>query len=149
MASFSKGPNFRTPFGKNEFLRSTQDIKVESYTYSAASHPTVTIDGNTTKILQPGTVVAKITTGDEAGKVGPFQEGATDGRQTAGNIVGLAQTFLPWQLNERDVEIGVIYECTAIQEKCIEYDDEPEAIELTNTTATAMVAQKGVNILFK
>lgn len=37
MASFTKGPNYRTPFGKSEFLRSTQDIKTVSFTVDAAT----------------------------------------------------------------------------------------------------------------
>ena len=82
MASFSKTPDLRTPFGKNEFLRSTQDVKVESYTLSAASVPEVTIDGDVQKVIQPGTVLAAITSGAEAGKVGPFQAAGADEVQT-------------------------------------------------------------------
>ena len=148
MASFSKGTGYRTPFGKNEFLRSTVGLKHESYTYSADEHPDVTVDGAATKVLQPGTVVAQITSGANTGKFGPFQAGALDGRQTAANIVGLAQTFLPWQLTERDVEIGVLYGCTAVQANCIEYDAAGAPIPLSDTTATALVAQKGMSITF-
>jgi hypothetical protein len=64
MPSFVKGGGVNTPFGRNEFLRSTRGIKTESYTLAAASVPAVTIDGNPgQKILQPGTVLAKITSG--------------------------------------------------------------------------------------
>ena len=45
MPGFTKGPSYRTPFGKNEFLRSTQDIKTESYTVASAVIPARTIDG--------------------------------------------------------------------------------------------------------
>lgn len=149
MASFTKGGAGRQPFGKNSFLRSTQDVKWESYTLSAASVPTETIDGTTQKVLQSGEVLAKITSGGEAGKVGPFQAGATDGRQTAANIVGINGTFLPWQLLERDVEVAATYECTAFQGWCFERDSGGVRIALTNTTADAMRGTKGLDVHFK
>ena len=148
MSTFVKGGGTSTPFGRNEFLRSTQDVKTESYTVSAASVPSETIDGTTQKILQPGTVMAKITSGGEAGKVGPFQADATDGRQTAANIVGLNLTFLPWQLLERDVEISVVYQATAVQAWCFEYTNATTKVALTNGTADAMRGGKRVHINF-
>lgn len=150
MPSFQRGPSPANyaPFGKNEFLRSTQDVKTESFTVAASTVPTETIDGSSQKILQPGTVMAKITSGDDAGKIGPFQAGATDGRQTLANIVGLNITFLPWQLLERDVEVSVAVECRAVQAWCIEYDATPARVALTNTTAAGMVGQKALSILF-
>jgi hypothetical protein len=255
MSTFVKGGSTTTPFGRNEFLRSTQDVKVESYTLAASTVPSRTIDGVAgQKILQPGTVMAKITSGPDAGKVGPYQvagtkevqtltkagtvsggtfklsyagqttgninwnanaatvqaalvalstigeagvtvtggdfsgatpftltfnlngdlplvtadtalltgagagitvaqttagvAGANDGRQTLANVVGLDQTFLPWQTIERDVEIGVVYQCTAVQAWCIELDAAGAEIALTNTTAAGMVAQKRMNINF-
>lgn len=66
--------------------------------------------------------------------------GAADGRQTAANIVGLNDTFLPWQLMERDVEIAVAYEATAVQGWCFELNAAGVAIALTNTTADAVVS---------
>lgn len=150
MSTFIKGGSTSTPFGRNEFLRSTQDVKTESYTLSAASVPARTIDGvSGQKILQPGTVLAKITSTGEAGKVGPFSAAATDGRQTAANIVGLAVTFLPWTLIERDVEVSATYQCTAVQAWCIELDAASAAVALTNTTADAMRSVKGMHINFK
>lgn len=150
MPAFTKGPGTRTPFGRNQFLRSTQDVKTESYTVAADSIPAEDIDGATDqKVLQPGTVMAKITSGADAGKVGPFQAGVTDGRQTAANIVGLNNTFLPWQLMERDVEIAVVYECTAVQGWCFELDAGGARIALTDTTADAMRGTKGLDIRFK
>jgi hypothetical protein len=150
MSTFVKGGGVRTPFGRNEFLRSTKEILTESYTLAASTVPARTIDGYTgEKILQPGTVLAKITSGAEAGKVGPFQAGVTDGRQTAANIVGLDLTFLPWQLIERDVEVSAVYKCTAVQGWCKELDSSGAEIVLTNTTADAMRGTKGLDILFK
>lgn len=148
MPSFAKNA-FSTPFGRNVFLRSTQDIKTTSYTVAASTVVAQTIDGYTgQKVLQPGTVLAKITSGGDSGKVGPFQAGATDGRQTLANIVGICNTFLPWQLTERDVEVAVIYEATVVQSKCLEYNATPAAIALTDATAAAMVAQKTMDIRF-
>lgn len=151
MPSFEKGGgNPTTPFGRNEFLRSTKGIRTESYTIAAATVPARTIDGNAgQKILQPGTVLAKITSGADAGKVGPFQAGATDGRQTLANIVGLNRTFLPWTLLHRDVEIAAVYVCTAVQGWCKELDSGGLEITLTDTTANAMRGTKGLDILFK
>ena len=150
MASFNKGPvpAAYTPFGKNEFLRSTQDVKYEHYTVAHETVPERTIDGSTQKILQPGTVMAKITSGDDIGKIGPFQAGVTDGRQTLANIVGINGTFLPWQLLERDVEVAVAVEARVVQAWCIELDASGAEIALTNTTAAGLVAQKSLSILF-
>src|SRR5688500_13757458 len=75
MADFQKGPNYRTPFGRNEYLRSTQDKKTTSYTLAKTGIPEVEIDGVAQKVLQTGTVLAKITSGDDAGKVGVFMGG--------------------------------------------------------------------------
>jgi hypothetical protein len=151
MPLFVKGGTTGVPFGRNEFLRSTHpEPRTESHT-CAASTVTQTTDanGNRVKILQPGTVMAKITSGADIGKVGPFQALATDGRQTLANIVGLAVTFLPWQLLEGDREIAVAYdECVAVQPWCIEYDNTGASIPLTNATAAAMLGLKKLNINF-
>lgn len=150
MSTFIKGGGVSTPFGRNEYMRSTRGTKFESYTLAASTVPAKTIDGNPNqKVLQPGTVMAKITSGAESGKVGPFQAGATDGRQTAANIVGLNDTFLPWQAIERDVEIGVLYTGVAVQAWCFELDASAASIPLSNTTADAMRSVKGMDVLFK
>lgn len=154
MSTFVKGGSVSTPFGRNEYLRSTQDVKVESYTVAASSVPARTIDGAPgQKILQPGTVMAKITTGGDAGKIGPYSTdtaGVTDGRSTAANIVGINDTFLPWQLIERDVEIGVVYQATAVQAWCLMYTLAGGAVPvaLDNATADAMRGGKKLQINF-
>lgn len=138
MSTFVKGGSTTTPFGRNEYLRSTRGTKFESYTVAAASVPARTIDGNAgQKILQPGTVMAKITSGGDSGKIGPFQEGATDGRQTIANVVGIVDTFLPWQLVERDVEVAVLNAGTVVQAWCFEYTTAGGAVPqaLGDTTA--------------
>ncbi len=148
MASFTKGGTQRTPFGKNAYLRSTQDVKKESYTLAAASVANETIDGVVQKVLQSGEVLAKITSGGDAGKVGPFQALASDGRQTLANIVGLNDTFLPWQLLERDVEVAATYQATAVQGWCFERDASGARIVLTNTTADSMRGGKKLQVNF-
>lgn len=225
MSSFSKNNYSRTPFGKNVYLRSTDDVKTESFTFAAASIPsngaygipkavtnkaltsnvatltatahgfavgdtvvvsigdasfdgqymisavpdannfsyvkiaanvvstaatgTATGGASASKILQPGTVIAKITGGADSGKVGVFQAGATDGRQTTANIVGVADTFLPWELNERDATIAVTYEATVVQAWCFEYNASGVPVALTNTTRDAILALPAVALLFK
>jgi hypothetical protein len=140
MPSFVKGGGVTTPFGRNEYMRSTRNTRFESYMLAAATLPARTIDGYPNqKILQPGTVLAKITSGGDAGKVGPFQAGVTDGRQTAANIVGVNDTFLPWQLIERDVEVGVLQQGTVVQAWCFELDAGGNAVVLSNTTAGDVV----------
>ena len=150
MPSFTKGGGTTSPFGVREYLRSTRGKKVESYTLAGATVPARTIDGAPgQKILQKGTVLAKVTSGPDAGKVGPRQVGATDGREVLTNIVGLCDTFLPWQLIERDVEVGAAYECVAVQGWCVELDAAGAEVVLPDATADAMRGTKGLDILFK
>jgi hypothetical protein len=142
MARFEKGPDYRETFGKNEWLGSTEGIKHESWTVAASTVPTETIDDATDqKILRPGTIMAEITSGADIGKVGPFQDTATDGRQTAANIRGINNTFLPWQLMERDVDIDVVVEAFGNADKILGYDDTDALVSLT-----ALDADSGVTI---
>ena len=152
MASFTSGAGtVKTPFGKNVYLRNTGGCKFESYSLAAATVPAKTIDGVAgQKVLQPGTVMAKITAaGADQGKIGPFSAAATDGRQTALNIVGILDTFLPWQAMERDVEVGVLTEGTVVQAWCFEYDGSNNAIALSNATADALVGAAGTEPVFR
>lgn len=256
MPGFTPGGAVKTPFGKNTYLRSTVGCKFESYTFAAATCPNETIDGFSQKVLQPGTVLAKITSGPDSGKVGPYQAsgtaevqtltegtamtagtytltfngqtttalafnasattiqaalealsnvvpgdivvssagnagidtavvsitfygnlqgdvaqltsnqtsltgtfthatatpgvaGAADGRQTAANIVGINDTFLPWQLLEGDREVAAMYIGTAVQAWCFELNAAGTRIALTNTTADAMRSVKGMDVTFK
>lgn len=121
MPSFQLPTGNTTPFGRNEFLRSTSDVKTESYTFAASTMPVEKIDGFDQKILQPGTVIAKITSGPEINKVGVFDASATDGRQTPANIVGICLTFLPWQLMEHDEAVSVVYEASIVKAWCFYY----------------------------
>jgi len=153
MPSFTQGGGFYTPFGKNQFLRSTRDLKVDSATLAAATVPAVTIDGwPDQKILQPGTVLAKITSGVDAGKVGPYSVdtvGVTDGRSDTANIVGINRTFVPWQLIERDVEVGVVYEAAVVQGWCLEQQADGTFAPLSDATAATMTAKKNLDIRFR
>lgn len=149
MSSFVKGGGVSTPFGRNEYMRSTRNTRFEHYTCAAATVPARTIDGNPgQKVLQPGTAMAKITSGGDAGKVGPFQTGATDGRQTVGNLVGINDTFLPWQLIERDCEVAVLQHGTPVQAWCFEMDAGGLFVTLTNATADAMRGTKLLDLNF-
>jgi len=147
---FAKSDTVRSPFGKNQYLRSTQDVKYESYTFGKALIPSVTIDGDVQKVLQPGTVIAKATSGADSGKVGVYQATTpTDGRQTAANIVGVVDTFLAWELLERDANVAVAYEATVVQAWCFEYNAAGAAIALTNATRDAILALPNVELKFK
>lgn len=167
MPGFSKGPGLRTPFGKNVFLRSTRDVKHDSFTFAASTMPTAMVDGTPQKVLQPGVVVARITEGPEAGKIGPFHlfeadgisegvdSGATDGRGDPDNIVGINDTFLPWQLLERDVEVAVIYEAAVVAANVLELDpgaesDGEEAFTaLSQVTIASLEGRSDLHILFR
>ena len=87
--SFTKGGGPGTdPFGSNEYLRSTQDVKKESYTVAASTVALETVNGVANqKVLKPGEVLAKILTGGDAGKVGPFQRGTGAAGSAAVNEV--------------------------------------------------------------
>ena len=146
MSTFVKGGSTGTPFGKNEYLRSREGCKFESYTVAASTVVARTIDGVAgQKILQPGTVMAKITSGGESGKIGPYSTdtvGVTDGRSAKENIVGILDTFLPWQLMERDVEVAVMYEGVAVQGWCIEMSLAQPSVGVAVTNATALAMQR-------
>jgi hypothetical protein len=262
MPSFTKDA-LRTPFGRNQYLRSTRDMKLESYTVYAASVPNIAIDTVNQKVLQPGTVMAKIVSGAGLGMIGPFQAGgptnervqiavdatggtytitfsggttaaiafnapaaavksalvlgtplgvndvlvtggpgsagaatpyilefvgdyggqdvpavtttptltggattaavtvptagssgatggATDGRENPDNIVGFCNTFLPWQLSERDVEIAVLYEGAVVQAWCLQLNGGGTAYAvISQATANAMRNGPACSILFK
>jgi hypothetical protein len=245
MPNFTKGGLTRSPFGVNRYLRSTRDCKFKSYTVAAGSVPYESIDGTLQKLLQPGTVMAKITTGPDSGKIGPYQAsgtaevqtltptavtagtftititrpadsavrttapiawnatqaqvlaalvatgivlssdialagaatvnagaitftfydnfagnvaqmtvdttnltatslvvttttggvaGAADGRQLVDNIVGINDTFLPWQMLDGDREIAILYTGMVVQGWCFELNVAGQRIALTNTT---------------
>lgn len=251
MPNFQGAGAYAPPFGVNEFLRSWDGVRTESYTVAMGSIPYSTIGASTTqRVLQPGTVMAKITSGPDLGKIGPFQatagtpaqqtltpsgtwtattgtftlgdgsgatvevpvastaaqvaalimtlplyaafvvtgaggpmttgvftftftgnhfdtplptmtfahtnvaggttpnaatatsvagvNGASDGRGTSANIVGLVLTAVPWQLEVRDVEVSCVYGGEVIQGWCLELDVNGVPQVLSNTTAAFM-----------
>jgi len=139
MPGFDKGPAFRVPFGNNAFLGSTRDFKLEHRTFAKSTVPTVEIDGVDCKVLPKGAVLALITSGADAGKVGVRDADASDGRQTVGNIVGVNNTFLPTQLLHRDVEVAFVYDGVVVGEWLLEYDGSPgEWVAATTTTKNAL-----------
>lgn len=148
---FTKGPGPDSDsFGPNQFLRSTQDIKTRSATLKRDSVPTETINGYTgRRVLQRGEVIAKITSGPNAGGFGPFQAGATDGRADVANIVGITQTYVPWRANVRDVNISVVYEATVHKAWCFERNAAGARIPLSNATATAMARTEATSFLYQ
>lgn len=76
--------------------------------------------------------------------------GATDGRGVLTNIVGINETFLPWQLLEYDCEISVAYDSVmAVQAWCFELNAAGVFVPLSNTTADAMRGNKKLNIHFE
>lgn len=98
MAHFTKGGTAKTPFGKNVYLRSTQGCLFESYSFACNSFLPRTIDGVAgQKILQPGTFIAKITSGPDTGKVGVYEPAGTAEVQTlteSGTITGGTYTLV-------------------------------------------------------
>lgn len=74
--------------------------------------------------------------------------GALDGRSTSANIIGLLETYCPWQLLEHDVDVAHLYDGTVVQGWCFEYDVNGVAQVLGNTTAAFMIAQKSMSITF-
>lgn len=151
MPSFDKGQVVGgAPFGKNNYLRSTQDIKTESFTCASGVIATeVVVDtARPQKVLQSGEVMAKVTSGLDIGKIGPFQAGVLDGRQDVANIVGVNDTFLPWQLLEHDTDVAIAVEARVVQAWCFERNAAGARIPLTDVTAAAMVSKKTLSFLF-
>lgn len=135
MPSFTKDA-YRTPFGVNVFLRSTQDVKTESATAAASMVPSVTIDGFAgQKILQKGVLMARATSGADSGKVGPYQPGTGNEVQTI-TITG-TPTGGTFSLDfEGEVTAPIAYNATAADVKA--------ALELlTNIDSGAITAGGG------
>ena len=154
MASFSKGSAAgRAPFGRNQILRSTKpgSYGEKPYTISggaSGAHPSETIDGEVEKIIYPGEVIAKITSGPNSGKYGVRQLGATDGREDLANVVGICKDFFTTELLHRDVEAAVVYYGSLVQAWCSERDAAGARVALPNATADALRGKKNLQLLF-
>jgi hypothetical protein len=110
-----------------------------------------TIGGNLTDITvdstgATGTATATVTDGSASGE--GSGGGATDGRQTEANIVGLCDTYLPVQLLRGDREVAVVYRAEAVQDWCLELTEHNVYVPLTNDTADAMRGGKSLDIRF-
>lgn len=104
--------------------------------------------GNVDTITADATGLTGSTPGITVATPTPGVAGATDGRGDTANIVGLNNTFLPWQLIEGDREVAFIYDAAVIQNKCLKLNANGVFVSLDNTTAAAMVAKKSLNITF-
>lgn len=138
----------------HNYLRSTQpgSFSNTSYTLAAGSHPIepeATGIGAGKKFLQRGELLAKITSGDDAGKVGVFQDSATDGRESAANIVGINRTFAPWELNERNVDVAADYEANVVAAWVTKRDADGNRVPVDQSTMDAISARTDLNIVWK
>ncbi|ANA87248.1 capsid decoration protein [Gordonia phage Gibbles] len=155
MPSFDKPDQVKsTPFGKNQYLHSTRNKQLQGYTFAHETLPEEdwtdgTGDVHTEKILQSGEVLAKITSGPNSGKVGVFQTGATDGRATLANIVGVNDTFAPWQLSKRDIEVAALYHGVVKQAWCFIRDANGDRVVMPDNVADALRGGKGLDVLCK
>ncbi len=96
-----------------EYLYSTTGNQFDSYTLASGLGST---DDKGNYYLNKGEVLAVITSGDAAGKVGPYDTTASDGRETASNIVGFNDTFV--DDNSEDADVGVLYKGTVDETYC-------------------------------
>lgn len=102
----------------NQYLFSTKGSQFTSKTLSAS---VVDADADGNKYVNKGTLLAKITVGAEANKVGPYDSGATDGRQTVGNIQGYCNELanLRHGNSDLDKDVPVLYAGTVDESKVI------------------------------
>ena len=142
------------PIGVNNFLRSTQpgSYLTDSRTVAKGSYPTEV--GTTTgqKYLQKGEIIAKITSGADSGKFGVFSTdtvGVTDGRSDPANIVGINNSYYPYQLMDRDVEVAVVYAGAVVQANVTVRDATGARIPIPNATVTTLEARKDLDLTWK
>ena len=134
------------------YLRSTHLVLTASYTYSSAVHPIEPEDagiGANQKFLQRGEVLAKVTSGDEEGKVGVYQEGATDGRGDVANIVGVNNSYTPWQLLERDTEVAAVYGASVVTTNVTMRDSTGARVPVTQAIVDATTERVDLSIVWK
>jgi hypothetical protein len=117
----------------------TTPVTLTFYSALQGDQPQVTITSSLT-----GSTPAVTPTTTTAGVAG-----AADGRQLTANYVGIVDTFLPWQLLERDVEVGVLYDGTVVQGWCFELNAAGQRIAMSNTTRDALRNQVGIDITAK
>ncbi|AKJ71804.1 putative structural protein [Tsukamurella phage TIN4] len=147
MADFVSGREDYAVHGKRNILRSAQpgSYTVVSKTVSSAAFPVEKIDGFDQKVLQEGDVLVALTTGPNAGKVVPFQVGVAEDLAT---LVGVTKDYFGWELNERDVEAGVLVRGQLVQAWCSIRDADGNRVAVTNAVADALRGKKNLDILF-
>ena len=151
MASFTSGRTDFTPHGKNQILRHAHpgSYTVVPKTVASGTFPAETIDGFSQKILQEGEAMAVCTSGADIGKVVPFQIGGpTDGRELVANLVGISKDYFGAELNDRDVEAGILDHGHLVQAWCTERNAAGVRVPLSNTTADALRGKKNLQIQF-
>lgn len=151
MPHFTKGDSVDGGrFGVKQILRSTHQgsYSLEHYTVAADSVTPEDVAGTSMPLLQRGEAMAKITSGTEAGKIGPFQLGVTDGREDVANLVGIEDTFLPYQLMDGDREVAVYYRAVAVAAWCSERDAAGARVPITQTTIDALRGKVDLDVLF-
>lgn len=136
----------------HNYLRSTHIDLTTSYTYASGVHPEepeATGIGSGQKFLQRGELLAKVTSGDDAGKVGAYQADATDGRGDAANIVGINNTYAPWQLTVRDIEVAAVYGASVVTANVTQRDASGARVPADESVVTALQSRTDVNIIWK
>jgi hypothetical protein len=108
-----------------------------------------TSGGNVSPLVIDTTLVTGTTPAVGIVETTPGVAGATDGRGTTSNIVGIAETFLPWELNERNHDLSYTYDAAVNQAWCFERNAAGARVPLSNTTRDAILALPGLSILFK
>lgn len=130
--------------GSGNMLVTGGPMSTTAVVFTAAGNLTgpVTVDVDFTLVTgsTPGLGEVHTTTG---------VAGALDGRQTLANLVGINDTWLPWQLLHGDREVGVLYIGTPVQGWCYEYNAAGTRVVLANATADAMRSVKGMDVTFK
>lgn len=147
MADFVSGREDYAVHGKRNILRSAQpgSYTVVSKTVSSAAFPVEVVDGHDQKILQEGDVLVALATGPNAGKVVPFQVGVAEDLAT---LVGVTKDYFGGELNERDVEAGVLVRGQLVQAWCSIRDADGNRVAVTNAVADALRGKKNLDILF-
>lgn len=136
----------------HNYLRSTHIDLTTSYTHSSEAHPVEPTDtgiGPNQKFLQRGELLAKITSGTEQGKVGVFQADATDGRADAANIVGVNNSYTPWQLLHRDTEVAAVYGASVVTTNVTMRDATGKRVPVDAPTVTALQSRSDLSIIWK
>lgn len=136
----------------HNYLRSTHIDLTTSYTYASAAHPIEPADtgiGANQKFLQRGELLAKITSGPNAGKVGVYQVDATDGRENPANIVGINNSYTPWQLSVRDTEVAAVYGASVVTANVTQRDADGKREPVDATVVTALESRSDVKIIWK